>query len=356
MLAIARALMSRPKLLLLDEPSLGLAPLVVRQIFAAIAELNKRDGVDRAPGRAERASRAAPRPSRLCDAERQDRAGGGGPRLLANREVRAAYLRRMIALTLPRARLLPKAEPHPTERTMMRMLRWAMVAAMLPAMAAMVRWRGPTTSRSRRVGPITGPYAAIGEQMKRGAELAVEGHQRQGRRPRQATGADRRRRCLRPETGAQPSPTSSRTRAWCSSTGIICSGSSIPASSVYADSGILQISPASTNPTYTDDAGKKGWINVFRICGRDDQQGKVAGDYLAAHFKGKPVAHHRRQIDLWQRPRRRDAQGAQRRRREGGDGRIGQCRRQGFLGAGQQDETGRHRRPISMAAITPRPG
>jgi branched-chain amino acid transport system substrate-binding protein len=68
--------------------------------------------------------------------------------------------------------------------------------------------------------------------------------------------------------------------------GHFCSGSSIPASEVYAEEGILMISPGSTNPKLTD-AGR--W-DVFRICGRDDQQGEVAGHDLAKLFPGKRIA------------------------------------------------------------------
>ena len=45
MLALARALMGRPRLLMLDEPSLGLAPMIVREIFRIVRELNERDGL-----------------------------------------------------------------------------------------------------------------------------------------------------------------------------------------------------------------------------------------------------------------------------------------------------------------------
>ncbi len=68
--------------------------------------------------------------------------------------------------------------------------------------------------------------------------------------------------------------------------GHFCSGSSIPASKVYEEEGILQISPASTNPTFTDEGG---W-NVARVCGRDDAQGMVAGNFIAKNYAGKKIA------------------------------------------------------------------
>jgi branched-chain amino acid transport system substrate-binding protein len=71
--------------------------------------------------------------------------------------------------------------------------------------------------------------------------------------------------------------------------GHYCSGSSIPASAVYQEEGVLQITPASTNPALTEEAAAKGWSNVFRTCGRDDKQGVVAGDHIAARYRGKTI-------------------------------------------------------------------
>ena len=68
--------------------------------------------------------------------------------------------------------------------------------------------------------------------------------------------------------------------------GHTCSHSSIPASKIYEEAGIIMISPASTNPRLTDEGGD----NVFRVCGRDDQQGIVAGDYLADAWADKKIA------------------------------------------------------------------
>ena len=92
MLAIARALMSRPRLLLLDEPSLGLAPLVVKQIFAAIREINRRrkTTVLLVEQNAHHALRLADR-GYVLQTGRIIMSGAGAD-LLANPEIRAAYL------------------------------------------------------------------------------------------------------------------------------------------------------------------------------------------------------------------------------------------------------------------------
>jgi branched-chain amino acid transport system substrate-binding protein len=66
--------------------------------------------------------------------------------------------------------------------------------------------------------------------------------------------------------------------------GHFCSGVSIPASEVYANNNVLQITPASNNPMLTEQAAAKGWHTVFRTCTRDDYQGVVAADYLAEHY------------------------------------------------------------------------
>ena len=92
MLAIGRALMSRPRLLLLDEPSLGLAPLIVRQIFDVLRDLNRREGltVFLVEQNAYHALKLASRGYVMVNGVIT--MSGTGKELLAREEVRSAYL------------------------------------------------------------------------------------------------------------------------------------------------------------------------------------------------------------------------------------------------------------------------
>jgi len=135
------------------------------------------------------------------------------------------------------------------------------------------------------VGPMTGPYASFGDQMRRGAELAVKDLNAAG-------GVLGQQIKLSVEDDACDPKQAVAVANKLVSEGVIfvaghfCSGSSIPASNVYTEEGVLQISPASTNPKLTEEGGD----NVFRVCGRDDQQGIVAGNLLADEFGNKKIA------------------------------------------------------------------
>ena len=135
------------------------------------------------------------------------------------------------------------------------------------------------------VGPMTGSNASFGAQLKAGAEMAVADINKAGgvlgKQLVLQIGDDA---CDPKQAVSVANQMASRKVVFVA--GHFCSSSSIPASKVYAEEGILQITPASTNPKFTDEGG---W-NVFRTCGRDDQQGLVAGKYLATKFGKNKIA------------------------------------------------------------------
>ena len=134
-------------------------------------------------------------------------------------------------------------------------------------------------------GPMTGGSAAFGAQLKQGTEQAVADINAAGGILGQklvlTNGDDR----------ADPKEGVSVANKFAADgvkfvIGHFNSGVTIPASEVYQENGILEITPAATNPKVTD---RSMW-NIFRVCGRDDQQGVVAGALIAEKFKGKRIA------------------------------------------------------------------
>jgi branched-chain amino acid transport system substrate-binding protein len=134
-------------------------------------------------------------------------------------------------------------------------------------------------------GPMTGQYAVFGEQMQRGAQQAVKDLNAAG-------GVLGEQLTLEVGDDACDPKQAVAVANQMVNAGVVlmaghfCSGSSIPASQVYNEEGILQISPASTNPQLTE----QGFDNVFRTCGRDDQQGIVAANYVVDNNIGSSVA------------------------------------------------------------------
>jgi branched-chain amino acid transport system substrate-binding protein len=134
-------------------------------------------------------------------------------------------------------------------------------------------------------GPITGPNASFGAQLRNGVEQAVEDINAAGgilgQRLVLSVGDD----VSDPRQGVSvANKFVGDGIKWV--VGHFNSGVSIPASEVYAENGVVAITPASTNPRLTE----RGLWNVFRTCGRDDQQGAVAAAFLVRNFAGKRVA------------------------------------------------------------------
>jgi branched-chain amino acid transport system substrate-binding protein len=135
-------------------------------------------------------------------------------------------------------------------------------------------------------GPMTGTFAVFGEQMKAGANRAIADINAAGGVLGQpltlVVGDDL---CDRKQADAVANQMAGGKIAFLA--GHLCSGASIAAATVYAEARIIQISPGATNPKFTDQRAGPG---VFRLAGRDDRQGAVAGGFIASRFKDKRVA------------------------------------------------------------------
>ena len=134
-------------------------------------------------------------------------------------------------------------------------------------------------------GPLTGPNAAFGAQLQQGVQQAVDDLNAKGGILGNKITLDIGDDVSDPKQGV------SVANKFVGDgvkyvVGHFNSGVTIPASDVYLENGMLMITPAATNPTLTE----KGKWDVFRTCGRDDQQGAVAAKYIEEHFKGKKIA------------------------------------------------------------------
>ena len=163
------------------------------------------------------------------------------------------------------------------------------IVALGLALGSAIAMAGTATAQVKLAigGPITGPSAATGAQMKNGVDQAAADIN--------ATGGILGQKIVVSygDDASDPKQGVSVANKFAADgvkfvIGHYNSGVSMPSSEVYQENGILQITPASTNPKVTE----RGMWNIFRVCGRDDQQGKVAGDYIVKHFKGKVAVVH----------------------------------------------------------------
>ncbi len=141
------------------------------------------------------------------------------------------------------------------------------------------------------VAPLTGDQALYGQMMKRGMEAAVDDINRAGGIKGQPI------RLLQGDDRCDPKEAVNVASKMVNDgvlgvMGHFCSGTSLPASDVYADAGVIQISPGSTAPKLT----QRGLPTLFRVCGQDNAQGDLAAQYVLQHLNDAKVGvvHDRR--------------------------------------------------------------
>lgn len=135
------------------------------------------------------------------------------------------------------------------------------------------------------IAPLTGPVAAYGDQVRQGAEAAVAEINKNG-----GILGEQVVLKLADDAGEPKQGVSAANQLVGEGirfvVGPVTSGVAIPASDVLAENGVLMVTPTATAPDLT----ARGLTNVFRTCGRDDQQASVAADYVLKTMKDKKIA------------------------------------------------------------------
>ena len=134
-------------------------------------------------------------------------------------------------------------------------------------------------------GPVTGPNAAFGAQLKNGTDQAVEDINAAGGIMGQKITLSYGDDVSDPKQGVSIANKFAGDGVKFV-VGPFNSGVTMPSSEAYAESGILVVTPSATNPKITE----RGLWNIFRTCGRDDQQGAVAAAWIVKNMKGKKIA------------------------------------------------------------------
>lgn len=165
------------------------------------------------------------------------------------------------------------------------MFRRLLLIAFILAFAFACVKKGEETIKIGIAGPMTGDQAKMGMDFRNAVTLAVEEWNNKGgvlgKKIELIIGDDQR-----DPKQAVAIANKFVTQGVKGVIGHFNSSCSIPASDIYNRANIPMITPASTNPQLTE----KGYYGVFRVCGRDDQQGKVAADFVTMQLKIKKLA------------------------------------------------------------------